>query len=128
MAPADSKLRSVETLVSYSRSGGIAGSAEQLIVDRDGRAVLSTEGGAEAGEEEFELSDAELARLEGSLDAAAGIEVPPPPPGCVDCFSYSVEAEGISFSLDDTSFGSLQIPAQATGLIQLLGELARRGG
>lgn len=87
-------------LVTYSRMGGVAGAQEQLRIERDGQAAVSTYGGAPHS---FQLGDGELALLESELDTAdfEGIETPETPSGCADCFTYAITYDGHSYSYDD---------------------------
>lgn len=115
-----------EDLVVYSRSGGIAFSEDRLTIDRDGHAVLTTEFGQGEQRREFKLGVAELDQLESRLAAAAGVESPGPTAGCSDCYVYEVKADGVAVSLDDASFGAVDIPPEVTGLVTLLGNLVER--
>jgi hypothetical protein len=51
-------------LVSYTRSGGLGGITERMVVYRDGRVVYADN---RDGEEEFTVSDRELGRVEDVL-------------------------------------------------------------
>lgn len=89
------------TLVVYERGGGIAGVQEELRVERDGRATVTT-GGPDGGRATFDLGDAELQRLADEV-AAADLSDPPGPPdtACADCFVYRVEAGGRAVEFDE---------------------------
>jgi hypothetical protein len=81
-------------LVSYTKTGGIAGVNEHLLVAEDGSATLEV-GFRDPARESFELEPGELDRLRELLAAAdfAGVGS-----GrgltCADCFQYEVEYAG----------------------------------
>lgn len=117
-------------LVSYTRSGGLATTAQHLVVEQDGSATVRVEGPGNIGGD-LRLSGAELARLRAAIDDAT-LDVDSPPATCADCFTYEITAGGETASFDQT-----QIPAATAPLVALLEEVvaretpsgpARRGG
>ena len=106
-------------LVVYERAGGIAFTAQRMVIDEDGSATVEVEGPGKIGAE-FDLSDAELDELRGLLDAAT-LESPPEPSGCADCYAYSIEHDGRTASFDQTSF-----PPGAEPLVAFLSKLVDR--
>jgi len=90
-------------LVDYSRTGGIAGFSDRLVIYSDGEAVYQTRQGSGA----FKLGAEEMERLHGLLrDAeAAGLNgtYPAPSPGA-DYFSYMLV------------FGNQTITTETTGV------------
>lgn len=118
-----------DLLVTYTRSGGLAPIFEEMTIEADGDAVLTTGGFRPQDQEvtEFTLEDAELTAL---TDAVANGELEAFEPGtgvCADCYEYSIvtaDAE-VRFSdvdLDD-EFGGV-IPEGVTDLIAELNEVA----
>ena len=104
------------TLVAYTRSGGFAGTTEQMVVYRDGRVVVSGDEGRE-----FELSDGQLARLEDALTAGDWPRQPivygePLPDG----FQHDISYDGHIITAYDTSDlpGWLQDVLDALGRVQ----------
>lgn len=94
-------------LVIYGHGGGIATMPRILQVDRDGRATLTVTVAGRNGPRnelsEFDLPDAELRELERQLKAAAEDSAPSEPTRCADCFTYSIDADGIDAELDQIS-------------------------
>jgi hypothetical protein len=111
-------------LVVYQRSGGIAGVAEKLEVERDGSASVST-GGVEPAHASFRLSDAELQELSAELDAADfGAVATPGPSSCADCFVESVATGGRT----TTIVAEIEPPPDpVTTALAHLRELVQRG-
>jgi hypothetical protein len=77
------------TLVAYTRSGGIAGTTERMVVYRDGNVVVSGN-----VDREFHTSDSRLARLEDALAAGEWPRQPtvygePQPDGFQHDISYN---------------------------------------
>ena len=108
-------------LVTYSRTGGVAGLDERLRIDPDGAATIAY-GEPVNTERTFELSGAELDRITSLLDSANFDSMPanPEPTGCADCFVYTVEYGGDSVTYDDATEPSASIEA----LVRALGEVA----
>jgi hypothetical protein len=107
-------------LVSYTRAGGVGGVDERLRIDPDGAATISI-GAPEDAQRTFQLSDAELARIQSLLDAADLGAVPanPQPTGCADCFVYTVEYGGRTITYDDASPPPASVGELVTGLTDL---------
>jgi hypothetical protein len=106
-------------LVVYERAGGIAFTAQRMVIDEDGSATVEVEGPGKVGAE-FDLSGAEIDELRGLLDAAT-LETPPEPSGCADCYAYSLEHDGHTASFDQTSF-----PPGTEPLVAFLSKLVER--
>jgi hypothetical protein len=109
------------SLVSYTRTGGVGGIDEHLRIDPDGAATLSY-GEPTNTSRTFQLTQTELQHM-NSLLAAAGIgSAPnPQPTGCADCFVYTVETGGHTYTYDD----STPPPAAVGDLTSGLGDLAQ---
>jgi hypothetical protein len=105
-------------LVVYERAGGVAYTAQRMVVEEDGSATVEVEGPGSIGAE-FELTDAELDELRGLL-AGATLESPEPT-GCADCYAYSIEHDGRSASFDQTSY-----PPGTEPLVEFLSTLVER--
>jgi hypothetical protein len=105
-------------LVIYQRFGGIAFTAQQMVVEQDGSAKVEVKGPGRI-RADFLLTDAELAELRELL-ADATLETPPPS-GCNDCYGYSIEYMGPPAIFDETSF-----PPGAEPLIEFLSALVER--
>ena len=97
-------------LVSYERTGGIAGLSESLTVAEDGQAELGV-GQPDPATTEFGVADAELESLRATVEAAdlGGVSLPGGPSACADCFVYEIETEAGAVTYDD---------AQADGLVE----------
>src|SRR5688500_3297141 len=85
--------QAAEPLVVYERAGGLAFTAQRLVVEEDGSATVTVEGPGEIGAE-FQLSEAELDELRALLDAAS-FEASEPS-ACTDCYVYVIESGGES--------------------------------
>ena len=105
-------------LVVYEREGGVAYTAQRLVVEEDGSATVTVEGPGEIGAD-FELSEAELDELRALLDAAS-LESPEPS-GCVDCYVYVVESGGATATFDETNF-----PPGAKPLVEFISKIVQR--
>lgn len=104
-------------LVTYTRTGGVGGIDERLRINPDGTATLAIGEPANV-ERSFELTAAELDRIESLLDGADFDSMPatPEPTGCADCFVYAVEYGGRSVTYDDATEPSASIAALVAGL------------
>jgi hypothetical protein len=81
-------------LVTYTKTGGIAGVHERLLVAEDGSATLAV-GFQNQARESFDLAPDELERLRDLLAAADFADVGPDRGlGCADCFQYEIEYAG----------------------------------
>lgn len=79
-------------LITFTRSGGIAFTVQELAVDRDGSATLTNVEAGKPKSEAIELSDEELASLTEAVDAVDPEELPEPGEGiCADCYTYTFE-------------------------------------
>ncbi len=107
-------------LVTYTRTGGVAGLDERLRVEPDGTATLSY-GEPVNTERSFELTAAELDRITTLLGEADFDSMPasPEPTGCADCFVYTVEYGGDTVAYDDATEASPSISALVAGLGEL---------
>ena len=107
-------------LVTYERSGGIAGVVERLRIDGDGQAML--ERGIEGAASSFQVPASELETLESELEAAEFDEVERAPDDmvCADCFIYGIEYGGHQTTLGDLD----QPPPSVAAVLVHLGELA----
>jgi hypothetical protein len=78
-------------LITYSRSGGIAFTVQELAVNRDGTGKLTLQEGAKPESRAVELSEAELTSLTELVDAInpAEIEVDSEV-ACADCYVYDL--------------------------------------
>lgn len=89
--------------ISYSRSGGIAGTPESLEIAADGSATL-TVGGPDPQTGEFQVPPAELEEITSAIETIGiaaldqGIS-----DGCADCFVYELELDGETASADSVT-------------------------
>lgn len=113
-------------LVTYSRSGGLSGISEQLVVDRDGDARVEAGSVGQPVSTELELTDLELADLMEMLDAAPLDAFEQSPGGCDDCFEYGIETGGESIELSDTDLqegSGATVPNEIFALLDKLGSI-----
>lgn len=119
----DSTEQPVQTdgsLVSYTRTGGVGGVDEHLRIDPDGTATLSY-GEPTNSSRTFHLTTEQLDRMQTLLDVAGlGSAAAPQPTGCADCFVYTVEYGGHTYTYDD----SAPPPVAVGELVSALGDLA----
>ncbi len=81
--------RSGGAVITFDRSGGIAGISEHWTITLDGRVIGPAE-------EEARISADEVGQLLAEIEAAGFFEWPPRPRSfetCADCFTYSLTAE-----------------------------------
>jgi hypothetical protein len=100
----------------YVRSGGIAGTHDELTVRPDGTATLKARG---KGERTFELSDDELPALAAeaeTLDSVAGSAKPVAP----DSFTYTVDYDGRTATTTDPELGASAIKPLVVQLEKIL--------
>jgi hypothetical protein len=105
-------------LVSYARTGGVAGIQELLTVGQEGEAKLELGFLPDTSLTRFQLSQAELQMLRTALDKA---ELEPgngPQTGCADCFTYEITTAAGTSTFDQTT-----IPAGAEDLVQALQQI-----
>jgi hypothetical protein len=112
----------ISALVIYEKGGGFASQPKRLVIDKDGHAKLSVRTGAKLSRSSITLGADQLSELEDALDAARGVSAPTEPTGCADCFTYSVEADDLDFSLDDVSLD--KAPDELGRLTVLLDRIA----
>ena len=105
-------------LVIYQRFGGIAFTAQQMVIEQDGSAKVAVKGPGKIGAD-FQLTDAELTELRELL-ADATLETQPPS-GCNDCYGYSIEYMGPPAIFDETTY-----PPGAEPLVGFLSKLVER--
>ncbi len=111
-------------LVTYVKSGGIAGIYEKVVVDESGKATVSQGLPSTAKVKSFSLSDAELSALRRSLDAAElASQKNASPQGCADCFVYDITYNGTHFRGDEAT-----LPAQVKLAVTQLNALIARAG
>jgi hypothetical protein len=106
-------------LVVYERAGGIAFTAQRLVVEHDGSASVRVEGPGEIGAD-FELSASELDELRTALEDAT-LEGEQNEPTCADCYFYEIEYGGETGSFDQT-----KVPTDTEPLIALLSDIVER--
>lgn len=118
-----------ELLITFTRSGGFAPIFEEMVIEADGDAVLTTGGFRPRDQQvtEFSLEEAELTALTAAV-AEDGLEDFEPGGGvCSDCYEYSVvtaEDEAKFSSLDlDNQLGAI-VPPELKALIAELSKIA----
>jgi hypothetical protein len=109
------------TLVSFTRSGGVAGSQLALRVTTDGRALVTANRRPRA----FQLHATTTRRLRRLLADARFDRVDTGPSRCADCFVYSVRYGGRHVSYDDAQ--TRQVPGSVRAVVEELLRIARGG-
>jgi hypothetical protein len=105
--------------VSYSRSGGIAGTPQSIEIEPDGTATVKVGFGETEQTEEFDVPVAELEGIVAGIEAVGmeeldqGIDE-----GCADCFLYELEFAGETASADSVTITDAY--ADATAPLQKL--------
>jgi hypothetical protein len=96
----ESAAATLQGTLGYSRSGGIAGLSEELTIQRDGRAKVTTREGSKA----FKLSKEERSRVSAALEDAdlANVKVKKTP-AVPDSFIYDLRYRGAKLQLNDTN-------------------------
>jgi len=89
--------------VTYSRTGGLAGTSERLIIRPDGRAKLEV-GYQDPATTEFTVPPAELDKLQDALAGFGDIDGAGTQTGCADCYLYSLTVGDRTIEADDTNF------------------------
>ncbi len=113
-----------QALVTYSKSGGIAGIIERLKVEPSGHATVSEGLPADAKTKTFSLSPEELSKLRQTLDAAKlASHASASPQGCADCFVYRIAYRGTTFEGDQAT-----LPAAVRPAVEALDALTARAG
>jgi hypothetical protein len=105
-------------LVVYEREGGVAFTAQRMVIEEDGAATVEVAGPGDVGAE-FDLSESELFELRALLDEATFES--PEPTGCADCYAYTIESGGETATFDQTSY-----PPGTEPLIAFLSEIVER--
>ncbi|MGC8932805.1 MAG: hypothetical protein ACP5LQ_05885 [Candidatus Methanodesulfokora sp.] len=120
-------LRTREPLLTYTRSGGIAGFRDTLIVYQDGEVVLSSKTQTINGR----ISEEDLKTLKAILEELrpmGGMELKPKE-NVADFFSYSIESGGLRISWVDPWASQQEVPPQLNTLnslfLGIIGKLPR---
>jgi hypothetical protein len=105
----------VET-ITYSKTGGIAGVSERLVIEPDGAAVLKV-GYMDPAVVEFDVPEAQLEELTETFDEVGFSELQSPTEdsGCADCFLYDVTLGDQSVAGDDINVGIAGRPSAPGG-------------
>ena len=103
--------------VTYSRTGGLAGTSEKLMIRPDGTAKLEV-GYQDPATTEFTVPAAELAKLQDALAGFGDIDGAGTQTGCADCYLYSLTVGDHTIEADDTNF-----PESLTEAREILEEL-----
>ena len=92
-----------DPLVSYQRSGGIAGVDERLVIYPAGEAKIAI-GEPDPDEQRFEIGEPALERLRSDLAAADFAAINRGPGvGCADCFEYEIDHAGETASFNEAA-------------------------
>ncbi len=109
-------------VITYSRSGGIAGIGEFLEIGADGDAELTLGYGADAAVERFEVPADELETIQRGLGEVNFDEIDEGQEStCADCFVYEISYGGQKATSDDISL-SEDFRAAAATLVRLAEE------
>jgi hypothetical protein len=115
---------SQQALVTYSKSGGLGGTSERLVIDSSGAATLTEGRPGVAKTKTFSVGPAGVADLQATLDRAHLVSRPSAPPnGCADCFVYRISYSGHTFAANDVS-----LPASAKPVVHALDQLVASAG
>jgi hypothetical protein len=112
-------------LVTYVRSGGIAGDRTSLTVTTDGAATVKDDAGTASTPSARRLPADQVDRLRSALDAAAfdALHARYPAPGtCNDCFLDVITYRGRSVTVEGAA-----APARLSEALGLLEDLAAGG-
>jgi hypothetical protein len=116
----ESAAATLKGTLGYARSGGIAGLSEELTIQRDGRAKVTTRRGSKA----FKLSKDERSAVADAIEHAdlahVRIDKRPPAP---DAFVYVLRYGGRRLTFDDTT-----LPKRLERLVNELDELVEDHG
>jgi len=107
-------------LVTYSKSGGIAGVDERLVIAADGSATVTS--GRGGSQRSFALGTEELSELEAELEAADFAAVDDRPTGCADCFHYEISYGGDTVGYDEVTQPPQSVAAVVSHLAALIAE------
>jgi len=113
-----------EPLLIYTRSGGIAGFAEKLVVYQDGEAVFSSKTQVIEGK----VSEEDMRELLKSLDELRkiGNAEYEPKEGVADFFCYTLSSKGLSISWVDPWASKEEIPSQLESFSQLISKIVEK--
>jgi len=107
-----------DDLISFTRSGGIAFTVQELVVDVDGSATLTNLEAGKPKTKEIQLDEAEAQALTDAVAAIDPEELPEPGEGiCADCYTYAFVFP------DGTEREYTQSPEPPAEIEPLLGEL-----
>jgi hypothetical protein len=77
-------------LISFTRSGGIAFTVQEIVVDYDGSATLTNVENGEPKTEDIELTEEEAETVTDAVESVDASELPEPGEGiCADCYTYT---------------------------------------
>jgi len=113
--------RGKEPLLIYTRSGGIAGFMDKLMIYRDGEAQLSSKTQVIKGRVSEEDMRA-LRKILEELREIGSVEYEPKE-GAADFFSYSLSFNGINITWVDPWASGEEIPDQLESLNSLISEI-----
>jgi len=113
--------RGKEPVLTYTRSGGVAGFADKLVIYEDGEAILSSKNQVIKGKVSEEDMRA-LQKILEELRAIGSVEYKPKE-GVADFFSYSLSYDGINISWVDPWASKEEIPGQLNSLNSLISEI-----
>lgn len=102
--------------VTFARGGGFASQPLTLEIDASGHATLDGATNGKRTRRTFTLTATQRTSLRKALDAARDAPAPKVVGGCADCFTYSIEADGLSVEYDDAA----EVPATVQRLTQIL--------
>lgn len=110
-----------EPLLVYTRSGGVAGFADKLVVYPDGEAELSSKTQVIKGR----LDEEDMRELRRSLEElrSIGNTEYKPKEGVADFFSYTLSSKGLSISWVDPWASREEIPAQLESFNSLISKI-----
>ena len=110
-----------KTLVSFERSGGIAGVSIAVAVSSTGHVT----GDVHGGDRSHRVRAATLRHLRALLADARWDRASPGPSHCADCFAYVVRYRGHRARYDDSQ--SRQVPGSVRAVVAELVRISRGG-
>lgn len=107
-------------LISYTRSGGIAGVHEELMIKPDASGTATVEIAGDSRQEAVQLKQDQLDRLVALLEATPIDSLPEPDPnsGCADCFQHELRYGGETYLATDVT-----LPAEIRPLLAVLDDV-----
>jgi len=106
-------------MIDFHVTGGKAGVNQELMVNSNGDASVTTNYRQNASTQRFRLSPADVAALADKLGAARVATLPKPSDsGCADCLEYSIGPPGPVYRTDQVS-----IPGRLEPLVSALNKL-----